>query len=295
VKHGDPCRLETESGATVTAGHVILATHFPINDLGFLSARNHPERSYALLVRLSGPVPSGMYLSSDSPTHTLRAVPTPEGEMLLVGGYSHRTGIGDESECYRRAEEWARERFDVVSVEHRWATEDHIPNDMLPFVGQAGLRSKRVLTVTGLRKWGLAMGTSAAGILADRIDGRENRWAATFDPMRLHPVAETPSLVQHGAATAAHLVLDRVTKRGSADDLAPGEGAVIGAGLGQSAAYRDEAGTLHEVSARCTHLGCILRFNDAERTWDCPCHGSRFGIGGEVLEGPATKPLPPRN
>jgi glycine/D-amino acid oxidase-like deaminating enzyme/nitrite reductase/ring-hydroxylating ferredoxin subunit len=294
VKHGDPCRVQTESGRTVTAGHVILATHLPINDLGFLSARNHPERSYALLVELAGPVPQGMYLSSDSPTRTLRAVPTAEGERLLVGGQSHRAGQGGEAERYRKVEEWARERFEVKAVEYRWGTQDHIPNDKLPFIGRAGPRTDRVLTATGLRKWGLAMGASAASILGDRILGRENEWAGTFDPLRFHPLAETPSFISNGASTTIHLALDRLTKRGSADHLAPGEGDVVGAGLGQRAAYRDEAGKLHEVSARCTHLGCIVHFNDAERTWDCPCHGSRFGIDGEVLEGPATKPLPRR-
>jgi glycine/D-amino acid oxidase-like deaminating enzyme/nitrite reductase/ring-hydroxylating ferredoxin subunit len=295
VKHGDRCTVTTESGAVVRAGHVILATHFPINDLGFLSARNHPERSYALLVRLAGEVPQGMYLSSDSPTHTLRSVPTDDGERLLVGGYSHRTGIGEESDRYRDAEEWARERFEVAAVEHRWATEDHIPNDMLPFIGRAGLRGERVLTVTGLRKWGLAMGAGAVTILRDRIAGRENPWIDLFDPARLHPLAEGPSLMKHGVATALHLVGDRITKRGSADDLAPGEGDVVGAGLAQRAVYRDDGGRLHTLSARCTHLGCIVRFNDAERTWDCPCHGSRFDVDGEVLEGPATRPLPHRN
>jgi glycine/D-amino acid oxidase-like deaminating enzyme/nitrite reductase/ring-hydroxylating ferredoxin subunit len=295
VKHGDPCRLELESGVTVRAGHVILATHLPINDLGFLSTRNHPERSYAMLARLRGEVPQGMYLSSDSPTRTLRAVPTADGERFLVGGNSHRTGQGSETERYERVERWARERFDVVSIEHRWATQDHIPNDKLPFIGRVGPRADRVLGATGLRKWGLAMGASAAAMLCDRIAGRENRWAQRFDPLRLHPLAEAPSLVKHGAATALYLLGDRITKRGSADRLAPGQGDVVGSGLAQHAVYRDEAGKLHTLSARCTHLGCIVHFNDAERTWDCPCHGSRFDVDGEVLEGPATKPLPRRN
>jgi glycine/D-amino acid oxidase-like deaminating enzyme/nitrite reductase/ring-hydroxylating ferredoxin subunit len=294
VKHGDPSVLELESGGTVRAGHVILATHLPINDLGFFSMRNHPERSYAMLVEIGGPVPQGMYLSSESPTRTLRAVPTEDRELLLIGGESHRSGEGGETERYERVERWARERFDVLSVAHRWATQDHIPNDKLPFIGGATPRGDTILAATGMRKWGLAMGTSAAAILADRIAGRDNRWADTFDPMRLHPLAEGRSLAKHGLATGVHLVLDRLTKRGSADDLPPGQGAVVGSGLAQRAVFRDETGELHSVSARCTHLGCIVAFNDAERTWDCPCHGSRFGIDGEVLEGPATSPLPPR-
>jgi Rieske Fe-S protein len=145
-----------------------------------------------------------------------------------------------------------------------------------------------------MRKWGLAMGTAAGRILADRISGRPNPWADTFDPMRLHPAAGGPSFIKENADDGARFFIDRLRRRGDAEDLAPGQGAVLGSGLGQRAVYRDEAGTMHELSARCTHLGCIVSFNNAERTWDCPCHGSRFALDGEVIEGPAVRPLPPR-
>jgi glycine/D-amino acid oxidase-like deaminating enzyme/nitrite reductase/ring-hydroxylating ferredoxin subunit len=291
VDEGDPCKLETDDGATVTAGCVVLATHLPIGDHGFFSVRNHPERSYALLVRLAGEVPQGMYLSTESPAHTMRPVRTEEGERFLIGGEAHRPGEGGDAERFARLEDWAREKFDVASVDHRWATHDHLPNDLLPFIGRAGPFSDRVLAVTGLRKWGLAMGTAAAQVISDQILDRDNPWSDTFDPIRLHPIAGGPSFLKHAAASARHLALDRVVKRGSAEDLAPGEGAIVGSGFGQRAAYRDESGRLHSLSARCTHMGCIVNFNDAERTWDCPCHGSRFNTSGEVIEGPAVKYL----
>src|SRR4051794_18727100 len=268
IDRGDSCKLETESGATVTAGHVVLATHLPVGDHGFFSVRNHPERSYAILVQLAGNVPKGMYLSTESPAHTMRSVQTEAGERFMLGGESHRPGQGGEAERFRRIEAWAREHFDVVSVDHRWATHDHIPNDQLPFIGRAGPLSDRVLAVTGLRKWGLAMGTSAAGVLSDRILGRDNRWADAFGPVRLHPAAGGPSFLKNTAASVHHLAIDRVLKRASAERLDPGEGAIVGSGFGQRAAYRDEAGELHSLSARCTHMGCIVHFNDAERTWD---------------------------
>jgi Rieske Fe-S protein len=236
-------------------------------------------------------VPQGMYLSDERPAHSLRAVPTPEGELLMVGGESHKTGQSDARERYAALEGWARERFDVAAVEHRWATQDHLPADMLPFVGRLWPFSDRVLTATGLRKWGIAMGTSAASILADHIAGRESPWASTFTPMRLHPKAGTPTFVKENANVAKHFFADRLRERSSADELAPGEGAVVGEGLAQRAVYRDESGALHALSARCSHLGCIVKFNGAERTWDCPCHGSRFSATGEVIEGPAVAPL----
>jgi glycine/D-amino acid oxidase-like deaminating enzyme/nitrite reductase/ring-hydroxylating ferredoxin subunit len=295
IDKGQPCKLETESGAMVTTGHVILATHLPILDWGPFSARNHPERSYAILVRLPGAVPQGMYLSTESPAHTMRAVPTDDGELLMVGGESHRTGHGNEAERYRKLEAWAREHFDVVSVEHRWATHDHIPYDKLPFIGPVGPRTKQVLTATGMRKWGLAMGSSAASILTDNVLGRENPWADRFDPMRIHPFQGGPAFVKANLTNGFHLIADRILKRGSADNLSPGEGDVVGSGLSQRAVYRDKVGKLHSLSARCTHLGCIVSFNNAERTWDCPCHGSRFSTDGEVIEGPAVRPLEKRD
>jgi glycine/D-amino acid oxidase-like deaminating enzyme/nitrite reductase/ring-hydroxylating ferredoxin subunit len=295
MRQGDPCELRTEGGATVKAGHVVVATHLPILDRGLYFARAHPERSYVLLARLRGSVPQGMYLSDESPAHSLRAVPTPDGELLMVGGESHKAGQSDSRERYGALERWARERFDVAAVEHRWATQDWMPADNLPFVGRLWPFSDRVMTVTGLRKWGLAMGTSAATILTDLIAGREHPWASTFTPMRLHPKAGTPSFVKENANVAMHFVADRIMRRHSAEQLAPGEGAVVGDGLGQRAVYRDDAGALHTLSARCTHLGCILAFNGAERTWDCPCHGSRFAATGEVIEGPAVAPLERRD
>jgi glycine/D-amino acid oxidase-like deaminating enzyme/nitrite reductase/ring-hydroxylating ferredoxin subunit len=295
VDQGDPCRIGTEGGASVTAGHVIVATHLPIFDRGLYFARTHPERSYVLLARLQGEVPQGMYLSNESPAHSIRAVPADDGELLMVGGESHKAGQSDAGERFRALEAWARERFDVASVEHRWATQDNMPADGLSFVGRLWPFSDRVLTATGLRKWGLAMGTSAAAILADLVLGNENRWARTFSPMRLHPRAGGASFIRENANVGLHFLGDRITRRASEEELSVGEGAVVGSGLRQHAVYRDEAGELNRLSARCTHLGCIVTFNPAERTWDCPCHGSRFAVDGEVLEGPAVHPLERRD
>ncbi len=295
VIQDDPCRVVTERGNVVAGNHVIVATHLPILDRGLYFARTHPERSYVLLARLRGSVPQGMYLSDESPAHSIRSVATEEGERLMVGGESHKAGQGDQAERYRALEKWARERFDVEEIEHRWATQDNMPADGLPFVGRLWPLSRKVLTATGLRKWGIAMGTSAAAILADEVQGAENPWAATFSPMRAHPQAGGVDFLKENANAGFHFVADRITRRDSAKELAPGEGAVVGSGLAQRAVHRDEEGEFHSLSARCTHLGCIVRFNPAERTWDCPCHGSRFALDGSVIEGPAVHGLEPRD
>jgi glycine/D-amino acid oxidase-like deaminating enzyme/nitrite reductase/ring-hydroxylating ferredoxin subunit len=283
--------VRTESGAKVRADRVIVATHIPFLDRGLFFARTHPERSYALAVRTPGPALEGMYLSAGSPVRSLRSHATADGELLIVAGESHRVGGGDEVDRYRTLEAFARERFGAESFEHRWSAQDNISEDGLPFVGRLVPFSDRVLVVTGLRKWGLAMGTTAAALVAETVLGREHPLATFFRPERLHPTAAAPALASHNARSGLRFVADRVARRGSTDGISRGEGRVVAAGLGQAAVYRDDSGVVHTMSARCTHLGCIVSWNRADRSWDCPCHGSRFGPLGDVIRGPATSPL----
>ncbi len=281
--HGS--RVRTAGGPVVSAEHVVVATHLPFLDRGLYFARCHPERSYVVAGRTTDP-PAGMYLSTEQPAHSIRA----HGHWLLVGGESHKTGQADAAERYARLEAWARERFGI-EPELRWATQDHMPLDGVPYVGRHDPLSSGVWVATGFRKWGLAMGTAAAELLAAQIAGRDHAWTELFEPQRLRPKASATSFVKENANVALRFMGDRVAKRGDVDKIGPGEGRVVGAGLGQRAVYRDEDGTLHELSARCTHLGCIVNWNTAERTWDCPCHGSRFAASGKVIEGPAVRPL----
>jgi glycine/D-amino acid oxidase-like deaminating enzyme/nitrite reductase/ring-hydroxylating ferredoxin subunit len=286
--------VETDSGRRVGAEWVVVATHLPFTDSGLFFARSHPERSYAVTARLESPVPQGMYLSTERPAHTFRAVPWQGEELWLIGGESHEVGSGDPVASYRALDAFARERFGVVSVEHRWSAHDHMPADGLPYIGRATPLDDRILTATGMGKWGLALGTAAGAILRDAVEGRENPWAPHFSPRRLPPVRSVPRTLEHDLHDGFHFFRDRLRRGGNVEKLAPGEGRVVGDGLGQKAVHRDDASVLHAVSARCTHLGCIVRWNAAERTWDCPCHGSRFEATGEVRTGPATKPLEPR-
>jgi glycine/D-amino acid oxidase-like deaminating enzyme/nitrite reductase/ring-hydroxylating ferredoxin subunit len=291
VDQGPPARVMA-NGHAVTAGEVIVATGMPILDRGLYFARETPVRSYVVAVDASWR-PEGMYISADQPTRSLRSHPLENGELVLVGGESHKPGTGDPARSYARLEQFAREHFDVGAVAYRWSTQDYVAADGLPYVGRLWPFSDRVLTATGFRKWGLANGTAAAMILSDRVLGNENPWARTFDSLRVKPVASVRRLLEEGMQDGFYFFADRVRKRASADDIAPGEGRVVGTGLSQSAVYRDESGTEHRVSARCTHLGCIVSWNSAERSWDCPCHGSRFDVDGRVLQGPAVQALGP--
>jgi glycine/D-amino acid oxidase-like deaminating enzyme/nitrite reductase/ring-hydroxylating ferredoxin subunit len=294
VDDGRPCIVEVKEDLRVQAQRVAVATHFPFLDRGLYFARMHPERSYVLAARTRGQVPQGMYLSAENPAHSIRSLPTRDGELLMFGGESHKAGQGNSAERFRRLAAWAGKTFELQGFEYRWATQDPVTLDHVPFVGKLVPFSDRILVATGYRKWGFAAATAAAGMLSDRVLGRDDPWAFAFDPSRLRPRASAGSFAKENANVAYRFFADRVPKRGSQQQPAAGEGVVAGDGLGQRAVCRDSSGRLHSLSARCTHLGCIVNWNGAEQSWDCPCHGSRFAPDGAVIEGPAVDPLPPK-
>lgn len=296
LHEGSPNRLETEQG-TVTADHVIVATHLPIFDRGAFFTRAFPHRGYALTLELRGEVADANLLSAGPPTRSLRLVEGDGGErLLLVGGEGHKVGEEERTEeRWTRLEEWARGRFPVGEVRHRWSTQDYYPVDGVPFVGKLHVGARNVWTATGFGAWGMSNGIAAARILADAVLGRENEWAPVFDPQRLTPLTK-PGFWKENVAAGIHLLRDRVTAPGrdATDELAPGEGVVVRAGANWVAVSRGDGGSLTEVSAVCTHLGCLVHWNQGERSWDCPCHGSRFAADGSVLQGPAVRPLDPK-
>jgi glycine/D-amino acid oxidase-like deaminating enzyme/nitrite reductase/ring-hydroxylating ferredoxin subunit len=293
VDEGSPCRVRTARGQ-VRADHVVVATHYPFLDRGLYFARLKPERSYCIAARLaSGAPPQGMSINAGSPTRSLRS----HGDVLIVGGEGHSTGSGKANpERFDSLESFARRHWDVEAVTHRWSAHDPVPYDHLPVIGPYRPGSKRLWVSSGFMKWGLASATFAAMIVADRIGGRTSPWADTFAPTRLSP-RSAHELAELGAKFTIDLVGDRVRPPHalSADGVPKGEARVLPDGLGKKGVYRDEHGALHAVSLRCTHLGCLVRFNSAERSWDCPCHGSRFAVDGSVLEGPAVEPLARRD
>jgi glycine/D-amino acid oxidase-like deaminating enzyme/nitrite reductase/ring-hydroxylating ferredoxin subunit len=281
-------------GGRVVAEHTIVATHFPFPDRSLAFARVHPQRSYALAVRIAGEPPEGMFISGDSPTRSVRAVPVEGEELLIVGGEGHKTGTGGDTERrYAHLEAFAREHWDVRSVEYRWSAQDNVTVDGLPFVGPITPFESRVFMATGFAKWGMTNGTAAARVLADLVHGRENEATRLLDPNRVNARASLGKLLKENAQVGARFVGDRLTKRGerSLEDLKPGEGDIVDLHGEKAAGYRDDDGTLIAVSPVCTHLGCQVNFNRAERSWDCPCHGSRFATDGSVLQGPAVHRL----
>jgi glycine/D-amino acid oxidase-like deaminating enzyme/nitrite reductase/ring-hydroxylating ferredoxin subunit len=288
VHEGEPCRVETDRG-TLIADDVVVATLMPFLDRGGFFARAHGQRSYVVTARIAGPPPDGMFISAGPPTRSLRT----HDDLLLVGGEGHHVGSGKaQPERYEALIEFARRHWDVRSIEHRWSSQDYMPDDLIPYAGRLHLRSRHVYVATGLKKWGITAGTAAAAVIADAILERENDWASLFSSTRVRFQAAPRFLIEN-TRVGIHFFADRVKQRGTRpiEDLAPGEGAIVSAGGQKVAGYRDDEGGLHAVSSRCTHLGCQVVWNGAERTWDCPCHASRFDVDGDVLNGPAVDPL----
>lgn len=291
ITGGRPARVETARG-TVTAGAVVVATNTPMNNLIAVHVKQAAYQTYVIGVLVPrGLAPRALLWDTLDPYHYVRSVPCVQDihDLLLVGGEDHKTGqAGDEVERFDRLAAWARKRFPVVrNFESRWSGEVMETIDGLAFIGRNPMDEPNVFIATGDCGMGMTHGTIAGMLLRDLIQGRPNPWAQLYDPSR-KTVRAAGEFVRENANMLAQYG-DWLTggDLGSADELAPGQGAVVRRGSLRVAAYRDDRGRLHERSAVCTHLGCMVAWNQAERTWDCPCHGSRFAVDGQVLHGPA--------
>lgn len=218
----------------------------------------------------------------------------------MVGGEGHPTGRAtDTAARYFRLETWAREFLGATEVTHRWSSQDPATPDHVPYVGPLRPGSRMLWTATGFDKWGLSGGTAAAHAIADRISGDEDPWSSLWNPSRRRQFKPRGllKLAKWNIETGVALVGDRLRPAArDADVLGPGEGGIVRHHGHRTALFRDDDGTLHAHAPVCTHLGCEIHFNDAEQSWDCPCHGSRFDArDGTVLEGPAVHPLSSRD
>jgi len=291
VDEGEPCRLSAHEHS-ITARKVIVATHLPFLDRGLYYARTKPEAHCVIAALLDGPPLDGMFISTDSPTRSLRSFEDERGAWLVLSGEAYTPGDGDTDAMFAALEAEARERFPVASVEYRWTNEDYNSVDELPLVGPLLPTSDHISVATGFGAWGITNGTVAAQILADAILDRPSAIGELFSTKRFTPKESAGATLSEVAETAKSYV-DRVLPTTSLDlaAIAPGQRAVGEFRGERTAISRDEDGTLHAVSAICSHMGCIVGWNASMRTWDCPCHGSTFSADGAVLHGPAVHDL----
>jgi glycine/D-amino acid oxidase-like deaminating enzyme/nitrite reductase/ring-hydroxylating ferredoxin subunit len=288
--------VKVHGGHRVTANAVVVATNTPFNDWVTIHTKQAAYRTYvigALVPR--GSVHKALYWDTMDPYHYVRVQKlSDQHDVLIVGGEDHKTGQADDTDDrFDRLEMWARQLFPVIDfVEYRWSGQIIEPVDSLAFIGR-NPGDDNVYIATGDSGNGMTHGTIAGMLIGDLLDGRDNEWAKIYDPSRT-PLRSVRQFVRENVNVARQYA-DWLTG-GDVDDaekLPHGEGAVIRRGVQKIAVYRDMKGEFHEFSARCPHLGCIVDWNSTEKSWDCPCHGSRFDPHGKVINGPANTGLTP--
>ncbi len=294
IETGEHPTVLTQRGSRVQGSYILSCSHFPFYEgAGLYSTRMHADRSYVLAAKTKKTFPGGMYCNVDEPARSLRSVMINGEEMVLIIGENHKTGQGkDTIEHYNALEKFGEDVLGLEKVLYRWSAQDLVTLDKIPYIGKITSDVPNVLIATGFRKWGMTNSTAAALLFRDIVQKKSNHYEDLYSPSRFNAHPSLKNFLLDNADVVGHLIkgkLDKPTK--NVEDLAKDEGAAITINGHRKGAYRDAEGELHIVDTTCTHIGCEVEWNSGDRTWDCPCHGSRFSYTGEVVEGPAEKPL----
>lgn len=301
IHGGDRARVRTEDGFTVFADNIIVATNTPINDLVAVHTKQAAYRSYVIALEIPhGSIPKGLYWDTLNPYHYIRlqegknlGTKTGDADLLIVGGEDHKTGQNDNPEnCYVELEQWVRRRFPFAGkLVYKWSGQVMEPVDGLAFLGRNPLDQNNVFIITGDSGNGMTHCTIGGMLITDLIMKRANPWEKLYSPSRINFKSAAAFLKENLNVAAQYKDYLNRHPFETIVDIEWGEGAVFTQGFKQIAAYKNHEGRLELHSAVCPHLGAIVHWNSAEKSWDCPCHGSRFDARGKVLEGPAATNL----
>lgn len=290
----DPAII-TDDGHRVIAKYIIVASHFPFYDFRNSSyfARMYPERAYVVAGQSDQKYPGGMYISAEEPTRSIRAASYNGKELWLISGENHKTGQGKSTIThYEGLQTFAKEQFQINEILYRWSAQDLTTLDKMPYIGRITKTENTVFVATGYRKWGMTNGTAAAKLLTDLILQKNSPYEEVFTPSRFKADPSIKKLIQTNADVAKHLIKGKFELPvRPINELANDDATITRIDGKRAGVYKDQNSELHVVDTTCTHMGCEVSWNSGDRTWDCPCHGSRFSYEGEVIEGPAKKPL----
>ncbi len=285
--------IKTHNGSRIKAKTVIIASHYPFyNKASLYFGRIYIERSYILAIKVKEKYPGGMYITAEDPGRSLRSLQTPEGDFVLVGGEHHKTGQGpDTMKHYEALVKFACDTFDIEDVLCRWSTQDCMTLDGLPYSGYFSSNTPNLLIATGYGKWGMTNSTASALLLRDLLIHGKSKWEDVYSPQRKTFAASAKDFIKENLNVGKELIKGKLEAVPEAAEIACTEARIISVNGKRTGAYRDEHGKLHLVNTTCPHMGCELNWNSAEKSWDCPCHGSRFTYEGQIIEGPAVNPL----
>lgn len=294
VDKEDEALMVSTSRGVIRARNLVYATHIPPG-INLLHFRNAPYRSYAIAVTLNGDAyPNGLAYDMFDPYHYYRTQEIDGTNYLIVGGEDHKTAHEENTEaCFNNLIAHTRKHFDVAAVTHRWSSQYFEPSDGLAYIGHLPGNPDNVFVATGYSGNGITYSHIAAITLADLITKGESEYAALFKPGRVKPVAGFAEFVKENADVVAQFVSKRVgaDKIDGLSEIAAGEGRLVKYEGDTIAVYKDETGKIYALNPVCTHAKCVVGWNSAEKSWDCPCHGARYNLEGEVLTGPARKAL----
>ena len=299
---GQPGTVRLDEGPdAVAADHIVVATNTPapINDWLGIYTKQAAYRTYVIGATVPrGSIDDALYWDTGDPYHYVRLATFPDDpqgseQLLIIGGEDHKTGQPPaDAAPFLRLEMWARERFPVLKeVRYRWSGQVQEPADGVAFIGRALTKKHEVFVITGDSGMGLTHGTLGAMLVTDLIQQHPNPWEKLYDPSR--KITNRDFVSENANVIAQYKELVTAGDVSTIDEIRPGDGAVVREGLKKLAIHRDAVGAIHKCSALCTHLGCVVSWNPVEKTWDCPCHGSRFDPHGRVVMGPAIHDLPP--
>lgn len=298
VSYGKPCHL-TVNGRSVTAGTVVLATQMPIVNDGMFFAKAFPmAHPIAAAPAPDGLAIDGMFISVGSPTRSFRTAKKNGREWLIAAGDEFKPGEPEqERQAVQDLQDWLANTLSIRSLSHLWTNEDFRSMDGAAFIGPVSSSQPNMLVATGFEAWGLTQGAVAADIIAAHLHGKDHPAAKLFQASRIKPLAGGTTFISENTKAAGHMVGDRVLKRKVVpiDKIEAGSGGIVSQDGEQLAVMRGQDGSLRALSAICTHMGCAVGWNHTDRTWDCPCHGSRFDEHGEVIAGPARSGLAARD
>lgn len=278
---------------SITAYKVIIASHYPFSNLkGMYFSRIYQERSYIVAIKAKSKFPGGMYISAETPTRSLRSQPYGDSELILLAGGSHKVGQGEDTNSYyEKLIDFANKNFDVEEILYRWSAQDCYAMDNIPFIGSINAKHPNIYVATGFKKWGMTGSTVSAMVLKDLIVKGQSPYAEVYDPARFTYAGSVWHYIKENLNVASYLISGKLSPGSLDTDIKKEQGKIIDIDGEKVGAYRDENGKLYLVNTTCTHMGCEVTWNNAERTWDCPCHGSRFSPTGDVIDSPAFEPL----
>lgn len=294
IEHGNEIKVTTDNGHDIHCTYVVQATHFPFFDpLGMFTTRLIPERSFIYAGKNENPHLKGMHLSNDTPARSIRTAKINNEHAILIGGEGYVVGKNKSSaDPYKQLKQTAYTLFPDHTFITQWSAQDYNTMDSIPYIGRLKNKYENIFVATGFKKWGMTTSATAALLIKDLIQKRQNPNENLFSPSRFELTSSVPTFVKQNSHVATQLIKGKVSDEGkSIDELKANDATTLFKKGKKLGVYKDEQEEVHVVDTTCTHLGCEVEWNTYDLTWDCPCHGSRFTYTGKVIEGPAKKHL----